>query len=58
MTLGVVGDQDLSRLVSGENKSVKHRKAEMLIEDGYPIKILKESDFLGPVAHSSPTLAR
>ncbi len=44
-TLLVVGDQDLKRL-AGHNKSSKHRKAEELIRMGYPIRIIKESDFL------------
>jgi DNA polymerase-3 subunit epsilon len=46
----------LSKLVAGEQKSSKHRKAEKLIEDGHPIRILKESDFLELVAYSSPIL--
>ncbi|MEN4041106.1 MAG: exonuclease domain-containing protein [Anaerolineaceae bacterium] len=43
-TMLVVGDQDLKRL-AGHDKSTKHRKAEELIEQGIPIRILKESDF-------------
>jgi len=35
----------LKRL-AGHNKSSKHRKAEELIRMGYPIRIIKESDFL------------
>ena len=41
----VVGDQDISRL-AGHSKSSKHRKAEELITQGFPIKIIKESDFI------------
>jgi len=40
----VVGDQDASRL-AGKDKSSKHIKAEDLIANGAPIRILKESDF-------------
>jgi DNA polymerase-3 subunit epsilon len=40
----VVGDQDVSKL-AGSNKSSKHRKAEMLIQKGQEIRIIKESDF-------------
>ena len=43
-TLLVVGDQDISRL-AGHSKSSKHRKAEGLIAQGVPIRILRESDF-------------
>lgn len=43
-TLLVVGDQDLSKL-AGHEKSLKHRKAEELIANGAPIRILSESDF-------------
>jgi DNA polymerase-3 subunit epsilon len=45
ITLLVVGDQDLHRLV-GYEKSSKHRKAEELIERGQQIRILGERDFL------------
>ena len=44
-TLLVVGDQDLTKL-AGQTKSGKHRKAEQLIANGQPIRILAESDFL------------
>jgi DNA polymerase-3 subunit epsilon len=44
-TLLVVGDQDVRRL-AGHEQSSKHRKAEALIADGQPIRILGESDFL------------
>jgi DNA polymerase-3 subunit epsilon len=43
-TIIVVGDQDISKL-AGKNKSSKHIKAEQLISDGYPIRIIQESDF-------------
>ena len=44
-TLLVVGDQDI-RLLAGNEKSAKHRKAEELVRGGQPIRFLKESDFL------------
>ena len=44
-TLLVVGDQDIRRL-TGFEKSSKHRKAEQLLEKGYNIRILTESDFM------------
>lgn len=40
----VLGDQDISKL-AGHEKSSKHRRAEELIEKGFQIHILKESDF-------------
>jgi DNA polymerase-3 subunit epsilon len=43
-TILVVGDQDISRL-AGHEKSIKHRKAEELIEKGRQIRIIGESDF-------------
>lgn len=43
-TLLVVGDQDIWKLV-GHLKSSKHRKAETLISEGQPIRILREADF-------------
>lgn len=43
-TLLVVGDQDIQKL-AGHDKSAKHRKAEGLIEKGYVIRILRETDF-------------
>ncbi len=43
-TLLVVGDQDIRHL-AGHEKSSKHRKAERLIAQGLPIRILGESDF-------------
>lgn len=48
VTLLVVGDQDIRKL-AGQEKSTKHRKAEELISKGQPIRILKESDFIGMV---------
>ncbi|MCB9990611.1 MAG: transposase [Rhodospirillales bacterium] len=50
-TILVVGDQDITKL-AGHEKSSKHRKAQELIEKGYPIRILKESDFKELVALS------
>jgi len=44
-TLLVVGDQDVTKL-AGHSKSSKHRKAEANIENGQPIRILRETDFL------------
>jgi DNA polymerase-3 subunit epsilon len=44
-TLLVVGTQDTSKL-AGYHKSSKHRKAEKLIENGTPIQILSEKDFV------------
>lgn len=43
-TLLVVGDTDVQRL-AGHEKSSKHRKAEELIGKGFPIRILRETDF-------------
>ena len=43
-TMLVVGTQDKDRL-NGYEKSSKHRKAEVLIEQGVDIQILSESDF-------------
>lgn len=43
-TILVVGDQDIEK-IAGHTESSKHRKAKELIEKGFPIKILKESDF-------------
>ena len=44
-TILVVGDQDIRKL-AGLEKSSKHRKAEELVTNGHPIKIIGESDFL------------
>ncbi len=43
-TMLVVGDQDVVKL-AGHAKSSKHRKAEDLMSNGQPIRILQESDF-------------
>ena len=43
-TLLIVGDQDI-RLLAGNDKSSKHRKAEQLIAKGQSIRILAEGDF-------------
>ena len=43
-TLLVVGDQDI-RVLGGAERTAKHRKAEVLIEKGQPIRVVGESDF-------------
>lgn len=43
-TLLIVGNQDVTKL-AGKTKSSKHLKADELIAQGYPIRILRESDF-------------
>jgi DNA polymerase III subunit epsilon len=43
-TILVVGDQDI-RCLAGHDKSSKHRKAEKIITDGQPIRIIGEGDF-------------
>jgi len=43
-TILVVGDQDIKRL-AGHKKSSKHRKAEKLISNGQPMRIIRETDF-------------
>ena len=43
-TMLVVGDQDVLKL-AGHAKSSKHRRAEDLMSNGQPIRILQESDF-------------
>lgn len=43
-TILVIGDQDISKL-AGYEKSSKQRKAEQLVSDGFPIRIIFESDF-------------
>jgi len=43
-TLLVVGDQDV-RLLADHDKSLKQRKAEKLISEGQPIRILRETYF-------------
>ncbi|HEY0114552.1 MAG TPA: exonuclease domain-containing protein [Allosphingosinicella sp.] len=44
-TLLVAGDQDVMKL-NGAAKSSKHRKAEQMIGQGQPIRILGEADFM------------
>lgn len=44
-TIIVLGDQDIRRL-GGQEKSSKHRKAELLVSKGQSIRFLKESDFI------------
>jgi len=44
-TMLVVGDQDIDKL-AGHEKSSKHRKAELLIANGQPIRIVGEADFM------------
>jgi DNA polymerase III subunit epsilon len=48
-TMLVVGDIDLQRL-AGHEKSSKHRKAEELAAAGFPIRIIRETDFKQLVA--------
>jgi DNA polymerase-3 subunit epsilon len=43
-TMLVVGDQD-ARKLAGHKRSSKHRKAEVLIRAGIPIRILRATDF-------------
>jgi DNA polymerase III subunit epsilon len=43
-TLLVVGDLDV-RTLAGHEKSAKHRKAQKLITEGVPIRIICETDF-------------
>lgn len=45
VTLLVVGDQDMT-LLNGHEKSTKHRRAEELIADGHPMRVIGESEFL------------
>lgn len=44
-TMLVVGDQDIAKL-AGREKSSKHRKAEALMAEGLPIRIIGETDFM------------
>ncbi|MFN0115578.1 MAG: BRCT domain-containing protein [Paracoccaceae bacterium] len=48
-TVLVVGDIDVQRL-AGHEKSSKYRKAEELVLQGFPIRILRETDFRELVA--------
>jgi DNA polymerase-3 subunit epsilon len=50
-TILVVGDQDIRRL-AGHEISSKHQKAEELIREGRPIRIVRETDFRRLVMHS------
>lgn len=43
-TILVVGDVDV-KFLAGHEKSSKHRKAEKLITQGFPIRIVRASDF-------------
>jgi len=52
-SLLVVGDQDVRRF-AGREKSSKHRRAEQLLAEGYPIRILAEADFLALVDMGGP----
>jgi DNA polymerase III subunit epsilon len=54
-TILVVGDQDARKLAPGQERSSKHRKAERLIADGYPLRILRETDFRALIAQLAPT---
>ena len=57
VTLLVVGTQDKSKL-KGYEKSIKHRKAESLIEKGAEIQILSENDFFELMDIDMETYAR
>lgn len=48
-TLLVVGDTDIQR-IAGHEKSSKHRKAEQMATSGFPIRIIRETDFRELVA--------
>lgn len=45
-TILVIGDQDVVRLRPNETKSAKHLKAEVMIVEGFPIRIIGETDFM------------
>jgi DNA polymerase-3 subunit epsilon len=55
-TILVVGDMDVTKLV-GYEKSSKHRKAESLITDGQPLRIICETDFRGIISLRSTDLS-
>jgi DNA polymerase-3 subunit epsilon len=55
-TILVVGDMDVTKLV-GYEKSSKHRKAESLITDGQPLRIIRETDFRGIISLRSTDLS-
>lgn len=48
-TLLVVGDTDVQKL-AGHDKSSKHRKAEAMMANGHPMRIVRETDFRELVA--------
>lgn len=48
-TILVVGDLDV-RMLAGNSKSSKHRKAEELVASGLPLRIIRETDFKELVA--------
>ena len=50
-TILVIGEQDLSKL-AGHEKSIKQRKAELLVAAGNSIKIIYEADFKALVRSS------
>lgn len=52
-TLLVVGDTDVQRF-AGHEKSSKHRKAEDLIVKGFPVRIIRETDFRELTAVADP----
>ena len=56
-TLLVVGDQDIRKL-GGKTKSSKHRKAEQLISEGQPIRVLTESDFRSLVESQASSFSK
>jgi DNA polymerase-3 subunit epsilon len=55
-TILVVGDQDVSKL-AGHEKSTKHRTAEQLAAEGYPIRIIRETDFKSLVQSAQVNMA-
>lgn len=44
-TIVVIGDTDVRRL-AGHEKSAKHRKAEKMMAEGLPVRLIRETDFL------------
>lgn len=56
-TILVIGDQDMSKL-AGHEKSTKHRKAEQLVADGNPIRIILETDFKALVRSTKGHVAK
>lgn len=55
-TILVIGDQDVSKL-AGHEKSTKHRKAEQLVVEGNPIRIILETDFKALVRSTQGSVA-